>query len=169
MSRATDVVTRLAAGGQRAVCEILSRDEVDDVRALLLQGPDREVRMLHGNRCRTKQGLMAEMSAALQFPLYFQPNWDAVLDCLSDMSWVEYPELVLVVARADQLLADEPQQQMTTFLEVIALHLGDRPPGGTMISILLAGEDPVWAQHCPQIMDRLAVADGSPPAGDAGS
>ena len=67
---------------------------------------DWEVRVLRGERMVTWDGMLDEVSAALQFPFYFGRNAPALLDCLSDLAWMPSPCIVLVVTHVDEMLAD---------------------------------------------------------------
>ncbi len=78
------------------------------------------VLVARGSRMRTKAALLDEVSAALQFPLDFGANWDALADCLGDLDWLGGPsQVVVAVAEAEQVLADEPQA-LRTFVAVLA-------------------------------------------------
>lgn len=56
---------------------------------------------------RDKESLMKTLAEALGFPKWFGANWDALEDCLSDLSWREAPGWVLVLHDADALPGDE--------------------------------------------------------------
>lgn len=45
-----------------------------------------------------KPALMREMQEALDFPQWFGHNWDALEDCLTDMSWSDHPGYVLLIS-----------------------------------------------------------------------
>lgn len=78
------------------------------------------VLVVRGGRMRTKEALLDEVSAALQFPLDFGANWDALADCLGDLDWLGGPEhVVLGVAEAEQVLADE-RASLPVFVSVLA-------------------------------------------------
>lgn len=78
------------------------------------------VLVARGSRMRTKAALLDEVSAVLQFPLHFGGNWDALADCLGDIDWSGGQEsVVLGVAEAEQVLADEPEL-LSTFVSVLA-------------------------------------------------
>ncbi len=46
---------------------------------------------------RTKHALLAEFQRQLRLPSYFGWNWDALEDCLRDLSWLDESENVVVV------------------------------------------------------------------------
>lgn len=56
---------------------------------------------------RDKESLMKTLAEALGFPKWFGANWDALEDCLSDLSWRDAPGWVLVLHDADALPGDE--------------------------------------------------------------
>jgi RNAse (barnase) inhibitor barstar len=46
---------------------------------------------------RSKEKLFGLLSQALRFPNYFGSNWDALEECLRDLSWLpEYASIMLV-------------------------------------------------------------------------
>jgi RNAse (barnase) inhibitor barstar len=44
-----------------------------------------------------KAGLMEELQNTMHFPEWFGRNWDALEDCLTDMSWSDCPGYVLLI------------------------------------------------------------------------
>ncbi|UBU09481.1 barstar family protein [Nonomuraea gerenzanensis] len=72
-------------------------------------------RVVDGRACRTRAAFFEEVARALRFPDYFGRNWDALTDCLRDLGAV-----TLVVQHAEELLADEPAEQLATLLTVLA-------------------------------------------------
>jgi hypothetical protein len=44
-----------------------------------------------------KEAILAAMSASLEFPEWFGGNWDALEDCLTDLSWREKLARVIVL------------------------------------------------------------------------
>ncbi|BDH58827.1 barstar family protein [Tsukamurella sp. PLM1] len=103
------------------------------------------VLVARGSRMRTKAALLDEVSAALQFPLDFGANWDALADSLGDLSWLGGPALVVLgVAQAEQVMADE--DGLAVFVEI----LGDRG-----VRVLLGVSD---AAAVPRVRSEWAGA-----------
>jgi hypothetical protein len=48
-----------------------------------------------------KEKLLKNIAAALAFPDWFGHNWDALEDCLTDLSWREAPGYVLLFENAN--------------------------------------------------------------------
>ena len=71
-----------------------------------LEAPDDfVVRILLGRRCRTKAALLDELARVFEFPPHFGRTWDALEDCLTDLSWCPGAGYWLVIGEADRLLA----------------------------------------------------------------
>jgi RNAse (barnase) inhibitor barstar len=64
-----------------------------------------------------KAGLLAAFAEALSFPDWFGGNWDALEDCLMDLSWLDAPGHVIVLKDCDALMEENPDD-FTTALEV---------------------------------------------------
>lgn len=73
---------------------------------------------VRGDWCASETDLFREWSAALQFPYYFGFNWDAFNECVNDLDWLLVPEVIIVVANADLILRDEPDEQKI-FLDIM--------------------------------------------------
>jgi len=54
-----------------------------------------------------KAALLERFADALEFPRWFGGNWDALEDCLSDLSWTKADGHVLLIEGAADLPADE--------------------------------------------------------------
>lgn len=68
-----------------------------------------------GPACTTKEHLLRELARCLSFPDYFDPNWDALEECLCDLEWFPADGYVLLVERAHEVLRQEPEEQRTWF------------------------------------------------------
>jgi RNAse (barnase) inhibitor barstar len=75
---------------------------------------------LDGAEMRTEVDLFAEAARALRLPDYFGANWDALSDCLTDLSWLPAPAYLLVVEHAHQVLVDEPPDRLEVWRRVLS-------------------------------------------------
>lgn len=66
-----------------------------------------------------KDGLLTALAKALAFPPWFGHNWDALEDCLADMSWCEAEGYVLILRHADRLHS-EAEGDFLTALRILA-------------------------------------------------
>jgi RNAse (barnase) inhibitor barstar len=49
-------------------------------------------------RLTSKKALLATLAAQLRFPDYFGENWDALEECLSDLSWLPVGPVIVIHA-----------------------------------------------------------------------
>jgi Barstar (barnase inhibitor) len=63
-----------------------------------------------------KEALIGRIAKALAFPEWFGGNWDALEDCLSDLSWVTAGGYVLLIEGAAQL----PLVERGTLADILA-------------------------------------------------
>src|SRR5437588_13069294 len=95
-------------------------DLSDAVRRLELTAPGpAAARVVRGGKATTAAAFFDECAAAWQFPLYFGENWDATLDCLSDLSWLRAGAYVFCVADAGRLLEGAPAEEAQRFLALV--------------------------------------------------
>ena len=74
-------------------------------------------RILRGKRCKTKNGLIQEFAAALQFPYYaVNDSWDGFNDCIIDMDWLPAEKYFLFITNFDEVLSDNPEDLRTFFI-----------------------------------------------------
>ena len=57
-----------------------------------------------------KQGLLDAIATALKFPEWFGENWDALEDCLTDLSWQKARGYVLVLEHCAELAKHAPRE-----------------------------------------------------------
>lgn len=60
--------------------------------------------------CSDKQEALARFQAALKFPDWFGGNWDALADCLADMSWWPAAGYLLLLEHAGEWREAEPEE-----------------------------------------------------------
>jgi hypothetical protein len=54
-----------------------------------------------------KDGLLRRIAQALEFPKWFGGNWDALEDCLSDLSWQRADGWVILLREFDRVPGDD--------------------------------------------------------------
>jgi RNAse (barnase) inhibitor barstar len=91
----------------------------DAARGLERNIPGLAARQIRGSKARTVAALFDEISAALQFPIYFGENWDAFHDCLADLSWLRAQAVVLVFTDAGHLLDQATEAHVKNFAGVL--------------------------------------------------
>jgi len=64
-----------------------------------------------------KRAVLAWYAEALRFPSYFGENWDALNDCLSDLSWIV--EKNILISHHDMPLTTAPADR-SIYLDVLA-------------------------------------------------
>jgi RNAse (barnase) inhibitor barstar len=57
----------------------------------------------------SKAGLLGRVARALNFPEWFGKNWDALSDCLTDLSWLNGRGVVIIFENSKDLAARKPQ------------------------------------------------------------
>ena len=62
-----------------------------------------------------KEALIGRIAKALAFPEWFGGNWDALEDCLSDLSWLTAGGYVLLIEGA----ADAPLVERGTLVDIL--------------------------------------------------
>src|SRR5258708_1659656 len=80
------------------------------------QGSAMRVSHIDLRRVAGKPALLERLAGALEFPRWFGGNWDALEDCLSDLSWIKADGHVLLIEGAAALPADE----RGIFVEILA-------------------------------------------------
>lgn len=69
--------------------------------------------------CGDKDELLTRLAAALHFPAWFGQNWDALDDCLRDLSWLPAAGYVLLFGHAADLRA-AAEGDFETLLDILA-------------------------------------------------
>jgi RNAse (barnase) inhibitor barstar len=82
------------------VMEVQAQDILRDLP------PGIRVAEINGASIRSDIDLLAEVARAFQLPDYFGMNWDALDECLRDLSWLPASGHLLVVSNARVLWAN---------------------------------------------------------------
>lgn len=97
------LLQRLGDASNSGVYRAPRSDEILDAA----QGSTLKVARIDLKGVSEKEALMQHIALALEFPQWFGGNWDALEDCLSDLSWSAAIGHVLLIEHADALAADE--------------------------------------------------------------
>lgn len=86
----------------------LPREGVDGLRkaATLAEFPVFEISL---DAAKDKDGLLQAIAHALDFPEWFGANWDALEECINDLSWLDARNVVLLLTHCDRFAADQRQ------------------------------------------------------------
>lgn len=68
--------------------------------------------------CSDKAELLERFASALHFPPWFGHNWDALSDCLTDLSWFPARRYRITLSRPQDLRAADPES-LATVLEIL--------------------------------------------------
>lgn len=82
--------------------------------------PSLLARAVRGRKCATREAFFNEVGAAWQLPYHFGENWDALVDCLSDLRWRPADAYVFIVQRAASFLNHEPPETLKTFVSAMS-------------------------------------------------
>lgn len=75
---------------------------------------------LDGSQMKNIQDFLSEISQTMNFPKYFGNNYNALLDCLQDLAWIEAQELAIIINNADDFLSNESQQDFQGTIDLIS-------------------------------------------------
>jgi len=101
----------------------------------------------------TKADLLHTLDTSLHFPEYFGENWDALWECVCDLSWLDAVEVVLI--HEDIPLSDQPTAAKTylSILRDAVKYWGARPEHHLEV---------VFPQRCElQVRELLSDASSS--------
>ncbi len=77
---------------------------------------------------RGKQKLLGALATRLRFPRYFGNNWDALEECLGDLSWLGELSRVTIVHEGLPFAARG--ESLATYLRLLAEVVADRRTSG---------------------------------------
>ncbi len=123
------------SGIERAVAEVLERPDMNGIYRVSKPGFGFHP-VLDGRALGDKQALLAGIARALEFPEYFGENWDALEECLRDMSW-RSGQISVLIEHADAI----PAALLATFLEIVSQLAEQWACEGRVCSLFLAGLD----------------------------
>ena len=97
------LLQRLSDAAKSGVYRAARSDEILDAT----QGSALQIVRIDLAGATGRDALMVRIAQALRFPQWFGGNWDALEDCLSDLSWSNAGGHVLLIEGAAELSGDE--------------------------------------------------------------
>lgn len=79
------------------------------------------IRKVRGDKSESVSGFFDEISAALQFPLYFGENWNAFNDCITDLDWLEGDSYILLISNAVSLLSEANHEDFRILVKMLTI------------------------------------------------
>jgi len=77
---------------------------------------------VHLPEIRNKEELFSSVSLKLGFPSYFGFNWDALSECLRDLSWISFKKVNLI---HDDIFLTNDGNSLTIYIDVLKDALQD--------------------------------------------
>ena len=93
---------------------------------------------LNGRRARDKESFLRLCAEVFQAPGRFDGDWDALEDCLTDLSWVPSTGGYLVMYEAWAELAEADQRAFRTALDIFTRAVEAWQDTGTPMTVLLS-------------------------------
>lgn len=75
--------------------------------------------VLDGALLRTKAELMDSIASEFSFPGDWGRNWDAMSDCLQDLSWIKKRVAYLLLIDNAEMLLAQAEADINTFIEIL--------------------------------------------------
>jgi len=97
------LLQRLSDASESGVYRTARTDEILDAT----QGSALQVARISLAGVVGKQAMMECVARALEFPRWFGGNWDALEDCLTDLSWSSAGGHVLLIEGTPEMTGDE--------------------------------------------------------------
>ena len=85
----------------------------------------------------TKEELLRELAKELRFPDYFGENWDALWECIRDLSWL--PSGPVILEHSDVPLANDVES-LKTYLSILNDTVQKKwpPPGRDLRDLIVS-------------------------------
>ena len=62
---------------------------------------------LRGELCGSSNEFFREISTAMRFPYYFGWNWNAFDECITDLEWLTFSSILIVIDSFDRMFKEE--------------------------------------------------------------
>lgn len=96
-----------------------------------------EVRDWDASMATTKEEMLKQIGELWDFPSYYGQNWDALIDCLSDLSWIKGNRFAFVIRGLG--ISDE-SDTLLECVEYISIRWRDRSKESGFVTILASSQ-----------------------------
>ena len=102
---------------------LVTRYTKDDLYTMMywMQKQGAAICRIRGLLCHTLDAFFQEVSAALRFPDYFGWNWDAFDECMTDLDWLLFSEIDIIID--DYKMVFDKAQDKDTQKKLLMKHL----------------------------------------------
>lgn len=94
--------------------------------------------VLDGSKIYDKKTFLEKIARAMRFPDYFGKNWDALNDCITDLSWARAQGYVLLIQEPERFITTSPDDWQVA-LEILKSATESWHEWGTPFFVLLRG------------------------------
>jgi len=108
------LLQRLQDAAKSGVYRATRSDAIDDA----LRGGNLNLASIVLHDVNEKRALLRRIAVELAFPAWFGENWDALEDCLTDLSWREGEGHVVVLEGFQRLPADDLAELIDVMISV---------------------------------------------------
>lgn len=89
-----------------------------DKKDRMISNEDYHIARLDGAKTTTLKKFYKKIAARLDFPDYFGNNLDGLADMLSDLSWLDAPNVVLYIKNLEAFLSLESEENRNFVFEI---------------------------------------------------
>lgn len=75
---------------------------------------DTYIALLDGERMKTIKDMYDEFESVLQLPCYFGGNWNALDECLQDLSWLNKNKYIIAINHYEKILCNYESNSVYT-------------------------------------------------------
>ncbi len=111
MSNKTFALLELIEQSPRSKYISFSEFDNDDLKDFRSKLASRNwfTQVLDAQRFLSEESLFECFRTELDFPTYFGNNWDAFIDCVSDLSWLDSDQICIVIDNWESFSKDHPE------------------------------------------------------------
>lgn len=100
---------------------------------------------LDGREIHDKASFLQAGAAAMEFPAYFRPNWDAFEECVNDLSWAPAQGYVILFDHAGRFELSAPRDWATA-MDIFEDAVASWRSAGTPMYVLVRGAEAIYPE-----------------------